>query len=172
MGNTAKKKESVNPFRQAVECALSLIEKFDGDRDKILPALESRIRKNDVLLRWAIHEGSRTALVDAMRLTRLSKLGGDRLGSMKRDLDLTPLKTWRLEDGTLLRAANRRQLIEAAESLERVASGILSRAILYRRIAGRLKTDDEEVGLRINDDELKVEMKISEGLADKAVRVL
>ena len=172
MGKAAARAGRDNPYLAVTKVALELIEKLDGDREKILIELERRINRDEWLRGWAIHEGARRALGDAMRITRLSKMKSGRLRSMRQDLELTPLKHWRLEDGTLLRAANRRQLIEAAESLERVASGMLSRAVLYRRIAARLKNDEEIVGLRINDDELKAEMKISEHLADKTIRVL
>lgn len=164
-----EKAERNNPYRAVAEIATELIEKHDGDRRLVLVELESRIDDDPWLRGWAIHEGARTALGDAMRITRLSKMSGGNLGRIRREIELTPLKHWRLEDGTLLRAATRRQLIEAAESLERVASGMLSRAVLYRRIASRLTGDDEVVGLTINDDELKAEMVVCGGIADKAV---
>jgi hypothetical protein len=170
MGKAATKIESKTPHEKAIVIALMLIEKFGGDRDKTFAALKRKVSEDDELRRWAFHEGARRVLHDAMRLTRLSKITKKKFPGIRASLELTPLKTWRLEDGTLLRAAKRRQLIEAAESLERVSSGILSRAILYRRIAARLKNDDDVVGLRINDDELKAEMKLCESLADKAVR--
>ena len=119
---------------------------------RILPEVE----KNDIWRRYLLRRGLTWEIGLVSGAARFSRQGKIR-NEVRKRLEKSPLTNWRLESGKLLSLATRPDLIAAAESLEAMARGALAHAMLYRRLAARLKTDKAKLKTVVSNQEVIAE---------------
>ena len=159
--------ETESPRRVIFDLAINSIKNNDGDYQVALGELELTVIGDPVLTRYVVREGLQRILNDAARSGRLSKSRDGQIQTAVKEFASRPLVHWRLDDGTMLGKATRPQLISAAEHLERVAGGFLSRAIFYRRMAARLGDDKTRLSKVLKDNEILDEYGAAEAASEQ-----
>lgn len=136
----------------------------------IVNRLVSVVEQNEEWRRILIRRGLMWMLTEVTAVGRLTSSERDRVPvEISKRLRASPLINWRLETGKRLGDAVRADLLSSAASLEVSAAGSLSRAMLYRRLAAALATDETPVRRRFSNAQIKEEFRDCEIAASAAV---
>lgn len=143
-----------------LEIAETELERAGGDKTQAAMSLTIIALENHNYTAYLVHMGARELLHQcstSLRLGVTKNAISDKLSKIREEKSkrLGLMEQWYLESGVRLAKAQRIHLITAAEHIEKTASGLLSRAVLYRTIAAKLGNDSTPVEAVFSDDDVR-----------------
>jgi len=157
--------------QQLNNMARNILEKFDYDFQQTLVAMVDEAKQDQDTVDYFVREGLKKVISDILMALRYSRKSRQYQKAVDRVIEtIGALKAWRLETGLSLGESTRGQLIQAAEHLERTCRGVMSRSIMYRRLAALLPDDESTLSSVITDADVKKELEIAEQIAAEEMR--